>query len=126
MTGSPPVRIEAPSYIVTESEFLWLSPRKDMPEAIRQAVCEWARQHGLDPDQMPMLALIVRDVDRCQVRCAYFELDDQDRRVVLRANDDGGCDFRRVPHVAQGETPPMPWPDEVLALMKATDGGEGT
>jgi hypothetical protein len=102
---------------VTETRFELCAP--DMPTRIRFALVEWALAHGLDPHRIPQHEPIVRDVERCRVLCTYIEmLDDGKRLLDEEARAAGRAEYVTVQHVAQGETPPAPWPDVVLALAE--------
>lgn len=94
-------------WTVTETQFHWRMD--DMPYPVRLAICEWALFHGLDPKRIPQVSPIVRDVDRCQVRCRYIVLSDDG----VRSFDKDTLEYATVDHVAQGEAPPLPWPDLV-------------
>lgn len=86
---------------------------------VHNALLDWCLLHGLNAEEMPAENRIVRDVERCRIEYDEVVRDDDGKR--LRA-DDGGFVIRRV-H-AQGETPPMPFPELLLALLP--DRLEGT
>lgn len=77
------------------------------------ALLDWCRRHGMVPEQMPVQQVIFRDVDRCRVEYDEFVLVDGVRSYDAR--EPSGFQVRRV--VAQGETPPMPFPDVILAHL---------
>lgn len=102
---------------ISETIFWWLPG--EIPHRLREAICEWSRKHGLDPNRMPAHEPIFRDLERCQVRCTYFVLGEDGGRVLDRDHEGPTWQLLTESHVAQGETPPMPWPDVVLDLMDA-------
>lgn len=88
------------------------------PEEWR-ALLDWCRLHGLDPRQMPAAQVIERDLERCRVEYDRYVLDD--RGHVQR--DPHSSDPTQVWIVrtsAQGETPPMPFPDVILRHLAPT------
>lgn len=74
------------------------------------ALLDWCRRHGMDPAAMPVRQVIFRDVDRCRIEYDEFVLVDGVRSFDAR--EPSGCQVHRV--VAQGETPPLPFPDVIL------------
>lgn len=79
-----------------------------------QALLDWCRFHGLDPERMPATQTIERDVAGCRILYdAYVMTADE---VQLRARYwrqiQGEPERRRA--VEQGEAPPLPFPDVIL------------
>lgn len=75
-----------------------------------EAVMGWCRKHGIAPERVMARDPIVRDEGACQVRCTYFGEDEDGNRI--RAGLDDG-ELVTFAYVAQGETPPLPWPPEL-------------
>jgi hypothetical protein len=75
------------------------------------ASLEWARFHGIDPNTIPAGAKIVRDPGRCRVLYESFVYDPpesfphSDGIVVAESEP------VRVSRIAQGEAPPLPFPE---------------
>lgn len=83
-----------------------------------QALLEWCRTHGMDPEQMPADQVIRRDVARCRVEYDRFVLDREGHRQLCRHALANGEDLESVHFArervhAQGETPPLPFPAEL-------------
>jgi hypothetical protein len=66
-----------------------------------EAIKDWCKRHGLDPEDVSSGGPIHRDVERC--------------RVVYVGRAEGEIEGNPVwtTCVKQGETPPMPWPAEL-------------
>lgn len=99
--------------VVTPTRFHWREDNVIHPDAARVALCAWAERHTIDPRTIAADSPILRDEERCRIRYTTFVLDDGGNRV---RGDDGRV--VRALAVVQGETPPEPWPDEVLALAE--------
>lgn len=78
------------------------------------AMLDWCKVHGLDPEAMPCTNMIVRNVERCRIEYTEF-VGGADRAQWLFRRGGDEPEVRRV-H-AQGETPPAPFPPEVLAVQ---------
>lgn len=66
-----------------------------------EAIKDWCKRHGLDPEDVSSGGPIHRDVEGC--------------RVVYVGRAEGEIEGNHVwaTCVKQGETPPMPWPAEL-------------
>lgn len=87
-----------------------------------RALIDWCRVHGMNPDDMPVDQVIVRDLERCRVVYDLIVRDGQGKRVLERGDPDDPATWRyerRRVH-AQGETPPMPFPDVILRHLDPT------
>lgn len=93
-----------------------------------EALLDWCRLHGLDPERMPSAGQVIeRDLVRCRVVYDEYVMtadDVQHRRKHWKLYD--GEPLRQRVH-AQGETPPMPFPDVILAhhLIEVDFRGRG-
>lgn len=81
-----------------------------MPPEVQAAMVAWCRAHGIDPDDVPQTAAIVRDPNRCTITYAEYVRTPTGDRIY---GPDG--QLMVVPCRMQGETPPLPFPDVVLA-----------
>jgi hypothetical protein len=85
-----------------------------------KALLEWCRAHGLDPHAMPAQQVIYRDVERCRVVYDRYVLDHQGHvQRDPRSNDPSVPWIFR--NLAQGETPPLPFPDVILRHLDRTE-----
>lgn len=89
------------------------------PEAWR-ALMAWCEFHGIDPKDVPAAGVIHRDVDARCVRYARFVRDEAGKRVPVTGPLSNLLTCELEDAVAQGETPPLPWPPEVAALPLST------
>jgi hypothetical protein len=83
-----------------------------------KALLEWCQLHGLDPERMPSTGqTIVRDLARCRVVYDEYVMsaDEAQLRAKYWRSFDDEPERHRV-HV-QGETPPLPFPDVILAHL---------
>ncbi len=94
------------TYIQTETEFLVCDDRfPSLEPDLHRAMCEWLRFHDIDPDRVPMDALIVRNVPACRVEYAEYVFDELGDRVCV-----DGDEAVLQAAVSQGEAPPLPFP----------------
>lgn len=77
------------------------------------ALIEWVEAHGLNPNLIVASTGIVRDADRCRILYVEFVCDDDGRRLL----DDSREALQQRGAVEQGEAPPLPFPDIVLAQL---------
>ena len=80
-----------------------------MPE-IRTAICDWLHAHDINPNDVPQDGTITRDVTGYRVLYRRI-LRDRDGHLIAGSDDQPVI----VDAVSQGEGPPLPWPDVVLA-----------
>jgi hypothetical protein len=71
-----------------------------------EAVQEWVRKHGIDPNEVAAHGPVHRDVDHCRV--VYVG---RDRASEARLTEPHPQIWTTL--YQQGETPPMPWPVEL-------------
>lgn len=107
----------APAFILVDETTLSVLPliQRRAPQEW-WALLDWCRAHGMVPEQMPAQQVIFRDVDRCRVEYDEFVVVDGLRSLDLR--EPSGYMVHRV-H-AQGETPPMPFPELILRHLNTT------
>lgn len=91
--------------VVTYADAIELHPKA------HAALCDWLRFHGIDPRDVPAAGVIRRDVD---ARCVRYARIVRDQHGRVRPGPHGSYLLEEA--VAQGETPPLPWPPEVAAL----------
>lgn len=107
----------APAFILVDECTLQILALLPEAPAEHTALMEWCELHGMIPGHMPATQTIVRDLERCRV--VYDEFDATPEEMADRAvhwrSYPGVPPTRRV-H-AQGETPPMPFPDVILAHL---------
>lgn len=112
------------AFIVIDEETLYVLPGMfERATDEWKALLDWCRLHGLDPARMPANQVIERDLECCRVVYDEFVFDDQGKRALASGDPDDPATWlfqtpRRV-H-AQGETPPMPFPDVILRHLRPT------
>jgi hypothetical protein len=85
---------------------------EELPDEWR-ALLAWCRLHGLDPELMPVQQTIVRNFKRARIEYDEFVIIDG-----CRVHDERELDQVQVRRTfRQGETPPMPFPDVILAHL---------
>ena len=107
------MRLHRPSGIrVTNTEVEVYGDRfpERSPEAHR-ALMSWCEFHDIDPYRVPMLSVIVRNIEACRVEYDEIVLGFDGTKATVQDGDDLVLVTRRV-HT-QGATPPLPWPPEV-------------
>jgi hypothetical protein len=80
-----------------------------VPPTVARAMGEWCMRHGIDPALVPQTSPIVRDPAGCRI--TYHELRQTPRGMEAVVGDM----VMAAPVIMQGETPPAPFPPEVLA-----------
>lgn len=95
----------------TDTTVVTYADSHEQHPAAHAALCDWLGFHGIDPRDVPAAGVIRRDPDACCVRYARIVRDHNGR---VQAGPYGS--YLLVEAVAQGETPPLPWPPEVAAL----------
>lgn len=78
------------------------------------ASMEWARFHGLDPDEIPAGEEVVRDARNCLIRYKVF-VKYGPKRFQIKIVDNEPV---MAEMVEQGEGPPLPFPPEVSACVR--------
>lgn len=112
---SPRLPIDGPCVEVTDTTVTVTSYRfPEVHHAAWKSLVEWCEFHGIDPYRIPMLQTLTRNVERRRVEFTEYVLDEKGVRLALAAGTPEPELRRRT---SQGETPPMPWPAEVLALI---------
>jgi hypothetical protein len=103
-----------PAFVLVDETTLNVLPRMyELATAEWKALLEWCRFHGLDPRTMPCQQVIYRNVACRRIEYDQFSLDENGRLTL--------SELEREPQVfrviAQGETPPLPFPDVILAHL---------
>jgi hypothetical protein len=102
-----------PVLTVTETTLTVHSHRfPEVHPAAWRAVIGWVEFHGMDPYRIPMCQTIVRNVKARCVEYDEIQVDEAGRRRIVGPPSDAELVIERVR--AQGETPPLPWPAELL------------
>lgn len=77
------------------------------------ALLDWCRFHHLDPTRIPAGSRICRVASARLIAYTEFDLDDQG---LVRHHSDGLPVL--LDRKEQGEAPPLPFPDSILALLR--------
>lgn len=104
--------------VLTVTETVLIVHSQQFPQvypAAWEAVIEWVRVHGIDPQRVPMCSMILRNVEACRVEYDEIQVDEAGRRRTVGPPSDAELVIERVR--AQGETPPLPWPAELLEVV---------
>jgi hypothetical protein len=110
-----------PAFVLVDETTLSVMPRMyELATVEWKALIAWCRFHGLDPHTMPCQQVIYRDVASRRIEYDQFVFDDQGKRALASGDPDDSATWlfqtpRRV--FAQGETPPLPFPDVILAHL---------
>lgn len=102
--------------VVTVTETVLTVHSNQFPQvypAAHRVMLAWCEFHGIDPYRVPMCSTIVRNIGGRCVEYDVYQVDEAGVRKALREGDTEPM-VERVR--AQGETPPLPWPAEVLEL----------